>query len=57
MTRKAPPPPLPTNTSTLQTPGSVRPDPQLLQDREAPLPDRRVRAPVRGGAGVLGPGQ
>ena len=40
-----------------QAPGGVRPDPQLLQDREAPLPDRRVRAPVRGGAGVLGPGQ
>ena len=29
----------------------------MQQDGEAALPDGRVRAPVRGGAGVLGPRQ
>ena len=40
----------------LQTSRRVRSGVELLPDGEAPLPDGRVRAPLRGGAGVLGPG-
>jgi len=36
------------------TSGRVRADPQLLPDREAALPDRRVWSAVRAGARVLG---
>ena len=43
--------------SHFQTSGRVWPDPQLLQDGQAALPHGRVRAAVRGGAGVLGPRQ
>ena len=37
-------------------PGRVRADPELLPDGQTALPDGRVRAAVRGGARVLGPG-
>ena len=43
--------------SHLQASGGVRSDPQLLQDGQAALPHWCVRAPVWGGAGVLGTGQ
>ena len=35
--------------------GGLCANPELLQDREAALPDGRVRAALRGGARVLGP--
>ena len=43
--------------SCVKTSGCFRPNTELLPDGQAALPDRRVRAAVRGGAGVLGAGQ